>query len=155
MSSALPYMKFYPTDYLSDTQHLSTVEHGAYLLLIMNYWQRGTPLPDDDRRLSGIARLSFEQWLNVRSTLVEFFTVDAGFWRHNRIELEILSVQAKSIKASRAGKVSAAKRLGSNDFSTDVQQTFNGRSTTKRPFNHTDTDTDTDSNLTSKRDFSS
>jgi uncharacterized protein YdaU (DUF1376 family) len=140
-------MKFYPTDYLSDTQHLSTVEHGAYLLLIMNYWQRGTALPDDDRRLSGIARLSFEQWLNIRSTLADFFTIEDGFWRHNRIELEILAVQAKSIKASKAGKVSAAKRLGNNDFSTNVQQMYNGRSTTKRPFNHTDTDTDTDTDF--------
>jgi len=144
MSSALPYMKFYPTDYLSDTQHLTTVEHGAYMLLILNYWQRGGPLPDDDRRLSGIARLSFEQWLNVRSTLVEYFHVEGGFWRHNRVELELLAVQAKSKKASRAGKMSAAKRMSENNNLTSVERPLNNRSTTKRPFNHTDTDTDTD-----------
>ena len=142
MASALPYMKFYPTDYLSDTQHLTTVEHGAYLLLIMNYWQRGTPLPDDDRRLSGIARLSLEHWLNVRSTLVEFFVVEDGMWRHKRVDLELLAVNAKSKKASIAGKLSAAKRVSGNNNPTVVKQTLNGRLTTKRPFNHTDTDTE-------------
>jgi uncharacterized protein YdaU (DUF1376 family) len=144
MASALPYMKFYPTDYLSDTQHLSTLEHGAYMLLIINYWQRGAPIPDDDKRLSGIARMSVEQWLNVRPTVVDFFVVEGGFWRHKRIDTELLAVAAKSKKASQAGKISANKRLKNNGNLTFVEQTPSKRSTTKRPFNHTDTDTDTE-----------
>src|SRR4051794_27031196 len=36
-----PWMAFYPADYLGDTGHLSTTEHGAYALLIFNYWMRG------------------------------------------------------------------------------------------------------------------
>jgi hypothetical protein len=48
---AMPYMQFYVGDHLAATSDLSTLEQGAYLLLIFNYWQRGGPLPDDDTKL--------------------------------------------------------------------------------------------------------
>ena len=53
--AALPYMQLYIADYLADTMHLSAEEHGAYLLLMFNYWQTGKPIPKN--RLAKIARL--------------------------------------------------------------------------------------------------
>jgi uncharacterized protein YdaU (DUF1376 family) len=130
--AALPYMPLYVADYLADTAHLSTQAHGAYLLLIMNYWQRGEALPCEDRKLARIARMTDEEWAGVRDDIADFFTDEDGFWRHGRIEAELNKVREKSEKASSAGKASAQRR--SNERSTDAQQTFN----------HTDTDTDTD-----------
>lgn len=83
--SAPAWMPLYIADYLADTGHLSTVEHGAYLLLIMHYWQN-SGLPNDDRKLARICRLSLKQWQAIRSTIAELFGDE---WRHGRIEAEL------------------------------------------------------------------
>lgn len=79
-------MPLFVADYLADTAHLSAAEHGAYLLLIMNYWQREKPLPADDRKLARIARMSDAEWEQSRETLAEFFVVDGEGWSHRRAD---------------------------------------------------------------------
>jgi len=139
--AALPYMPLYIADYMADAAHLSMEEHGAYLLLIMTYWQRGKPLQDDDERLARICRTDVERWLNVRSAVVEFFEIKDGELRHKRIDQELKKVEAKSKKAKIAGKLSGEAR---RQTSENIEKT-NGRSTdAERTLNHTDTDTDTD-----------
>jgi uncharacterized protein YdaU (DUF1376 family) len=141
--AALPYMPLYVADYLADAAHLTTQEHGAYLLLIMTYWQRGEALPADEVKLARIARMTGEEWACVRDNLIEFFDITETEWRHNRVERELNLVRDKTEKARAAGRASAQRRL--NGRSTDVQQALNGRSASvQRTFNHTDTDTDTE-----------
>jgi uncharacterized protein YdaU (DUF1376 family) len=100
-------MPLYVGDYRRDTAHLTTLEHGAYLLLIMHYWETG-PLPDDDRRLAQIVGLSLKQWLAVRETVKSFFLRSAvkmnsqqlldGQLRHKRIDLEMEKAENISTK---------------------------------------------------------
>jgi uncharacterized protein YdaU (DUF1376 family) len=126
--AALPYMQFYVADYLADTMHLSTEEHGAYLLLIMNYWRRGKPLDGRNGRLASVVRMSNERWDSVEHTLREFFVVDEdGQWVHPRIEEELEKAQDRIDAAARAGRASAKAR--GNKRSTPVQRSSNGRST--------------------------
>ncbi|WP_440530474.1 DUF1376 domain-containing protein [Serratia nevei] len=138
--AALPYMQFYVADYLADTMHLSTEVHGAYLLLIFNYWQTGKPLPKN--RLAGIARLSNDRWTDVERSLNEFFIDDGNTWIHQRIERDLLTVKGAQSQRSEAGKISAQKRAQkkakenqsqSNDRSTGVERDGNDRSTNKDP----------------------
>jgi uncharacterized protein YdaU (DUF1376 family) len=96
------WMPFWVGDYLADTRHLSTIEHGAYLLLMMHYWQHDG-LPNDDRKLARIAGLSLKQWATYRPTLAEFFDDE---WRHGRLQHE-LSV---SLEKSATARVKAEKR---------------------------------------------
>lgn len=143
--AALPYMQLYVADYLADTAHLTTEEHGAYLLLLFSYWQTGKPLRSD--RLASVSRLSNERWADVEQTLKEFFHVSKGVWTHFRVEADLEKVESKSKKNSSAGKASAkAKALAkqaledndSTNVATNVEQTY------QRKVNHTDTDTDTE-----------
>ncbi|HID8400027.1 MULTISPECIES: DUF1376 domain-containing protein [Serratia] len=145
--AALPYMQFYVADYLADTMHLSTEEHGAYLLLIFNYWQTGKPLPKN--RLAGIARLSNDRWTDVERSLNEFFIDDGNTWIHQRIERDLLTVKGAQSQRSEAGKISAQKRAQkkakenqsqSNDRSTGVERDGNDRSTNKDPDKDKDKD---------------
>ena len=71
--ASLPFIQIYIADYMADTQHLTTEEHGAYLLLIFNYWQTGKPLRID--RLQMIARMG-----NDRSTTVQRPRSDSSFF---------------------------------------------------------------------------
>lgn len=116
-------MPLFVADYLADTAHLSAAEHGAYLLLVMNYWQRGKPLPADDRKLARIARMSDAEWLESRDTLAEFFHEADGLWSHKRIAAEIAVAEEKTVKAKKAARASVEARQA------NAQQTLSGRST--------------------------
>lgn len=97
-------MPLYVADYLADTGHLSAAEHGAYLLLIMHYWQNGA-LPNEDRRLARIARMSPAEWEDSRETLADLFSKN---WTHKRIDEELVAAEEISAKA----KAKAEKRWG-------------------------------------------
>jgi uncharacterized protein YdaU (DUF1376 family) len=95
-----PWMPLYVGDYLGDTGHLTTAQHGAYLLLMMHYWRKGE-LPDDDRQLSKIAKLPLKTWCDYRPTLQDFF--HSG-WKHKRIDAELERMMRVSEKRAIAGQ---------------------------------------------------
>jgi uncharacterized protein YdaU (DUF1376 family) len=105
------WMPVFIGDYLADTMHLSTEQHGAYLLLLFHLWRRGT-LPDDDGALAQITGLSRNAWSQTRPVLAEFFQIHDGLWRHGRVERERIRVTAKQISNSKQAKSAAARRWG-------------------------------------------
>ena len=104
--SALPYMPLYVADYLADTAHLGAVEHGAYLLLIMNYWQRGKPLPADDVRLARIARVDASQWPSVRAQIERQKRL-----RSERLALDQRTLSERSANAQRMTSVRSSIQI--------------------------------------------
>lgn len=110
----LPWFPIHVGDYLADTGHLSTAQHGAYLLLLFHSWKTGA-LPDDDEQLANIARMTTEEWRANRSTLLRFFRKDGDEgWRCARLERERQRIQETSkrraLAGSKGGTVSAMNR---------------------------------------------
>ncbi|CAN3992555.1 YdaU family protein [Methylocystis bryophila] len=103
-------MPLYIADYRADTMRLSTLEHGVYLLLIMEYWDKGS-LPDDDAQLAEIAGLSDKDWIRIRDRIRRFF--HSG-WKHKRIEAEL----AKAADLSSKRKASAEQRWANRGADT-------------------------------------
>lgn len=97
-----PWMPLYVADYQADTAHLSTAEHGAYLLLIMFYWTKGG-LPKDEEAIRRITRMSNRQWSQSRDVLKSLFGDE---WRHKRVDDEL----AKAIEKSSVNSANAKRR---------------------------------------------
>lgn len=103
------FMPLYIGDYLAGTNRLTTELHGAYLLLIMDYWMNGAP-PDDDHALASITKMSIDAWSIARAKLEHFFSIEDGFWKHKRIEQELRSAMDKKAKAAEKASKAASAR---------------------------------------------
>lgn len=122
--SSTPYMKFYIGDYLADTQHLSCMEHGAYMLLIMAYWQHGGPIEYDTDVLRRYTRTTLREFRNIERNVIKMFEVRDGLLVHSRIDRELEKRAQVSTMARHAINSRWAARH------TDVLQKNNGRNTT-------------------------
>lgn len=102
--SAPPYMKLYVADYLADTAHLKTREHGAYLLLLMALWRAGGKLPADDKTLAAKALCTASEWLSLKPIILPFFRVSRGKITQKRLGAELAKYENKICKLKEAGK---------------------------------------------------
>lgn len=114
------WMPLYIGDYLADTNRLTTEQHGAYLLLIMDYWRNGPP-PDDEEILQNVTRLSKFLWKKHGPVLQKFFTVENGVWRHKRIDEEMAGASSGKAAASEKARIAANARWSKNDAPSNAQ----------------------------------
>lgn len=97
------WMPLYVGDYLRDTSRLTTEQHGAYLLLIMDYFMNGA-LPDDDEVLASVTKMSERKWKSHKPTIARYFDIKGGYLYHSRIEEEILRGIERRSRARENGK---------------------------------------------------
>lgn len=120
----LPYQKMFWGDYLRDTRHLSTEEHGAYLLLIAAYWESGKALPDDNQQLARLTGLSLKKWKMVRPKISRFFEISEGHFYHFRIEKD-LAESAKAVEVYKEnGKKGGRPRKPIANPQDNLQQSY-------------------------------
>ena len=112
-------MPLYVADYLVDTAHLDAAESGAYLHLIMSYWVNGS-LPQEDKKLALIARMTTKQWNKAKATIKLFFGPD---WKHDRIEVELAKVIEISNKRKDAAEQMHAERRANAPAQADTLHT--------------------------------
>lgn len=81
-----PYMPIYISDLLAEAENLNAMEFGAYMLLLMFYWDnRG--LPDEERRLGYIIRsYDGKDWRKVRTKIKALFGPN---WTHAKLDVEL------------------------------------------------------------------
>jgi len=111
-------------DYLRDTRDLTTLQHGAYVLLIAHYWQHGG-LPTDEAQLATIAGVSTKTWRSIRDPIAAKFQPG---WKQKRVDTELNRADQKILQrqiagsrgGTRSGVSKAIKKgqslLNSNDF---------------------------------------
>ena len=109
MAATDHWMRFNVGDYLADTMHLTTFQHGIYLLLIMHYFKRGE-LPDDDASLARIAGVNVPQWRRQSAPVMALFSRQNGAWNHHRIDAERERARGISEVKQAAGKQGAERR---------------------------------------------
>lgn len=106
------YFEFYPGDYRRDTGRLSLAEHGAYLLLMTDYYGNEEPLPAALELLYRItgAQGATEQKA-VRAVAEAFFPVGDDGLRHNaRADAEIVKAQKRIKTAKENGAKGGRKK---------------------------------------------
>ena len=101
----MQWFKFYMGDFERDTGRLSLAEKGAYIALMSSYYAEESPLPSDKQQLYRIAGAHTKpEQAAVRSVLKYFDMVD-GSYRHKRIDGEI----AKACARAKQNKINAMK----------------------------------------------
>lgn len=103
------FMPLYIGDYLAGTSRLTTELHGAYMLLIMDYWMNGAP-PDNDQVLAAIVKMPVDAWSIARASIEHHFSIENGVWKHKRIDQELAAAyEKKRIAKEKAERAAAAR----------------------------------------------
>jgi uncharacterized protein YdaU (DUF1376 family) len=110
------WMPLYVGAYLGATMHLTTEQHGVYLLLLMACWKSGGRVPNTDDALASIARLSKARWKAHKGTILPFFKVADDYITHERVVSERARADEISEARSKSGIGGAASKWGSRDL---------------------------------------
>lgn len=104
------WMAFSVDDYVSNTMHLTTRQHGGYVLLICAAWKGKGFLPATDAGLMAVAKLTPREWKEDGATLKALLTWRGGEWVHERVEFEWNDARAIIDAKRTAGREGARKR---------------------------------------------
>lgn len=121
-----PYMPFWTDAYLGDTSHLKTIEHGAYMLLLIACWRtKDCTLPNDDKLLARYAGLGDKQWQRVKPIILKFFEVDEDTVSQRRLTKERVAVEQRSNQARKAANAKWLKTKETGDAGASSGQCSN------------------------------
>ena len=112
------WMPLYIGDYLSSTGRLTTEQHGAYMLMIMDYWKNG-PIPNDDQVLCQVTKLTPNALSKAKALLISFFEQCDNMLKHKRIDEEkAKAITRVELHHARAVAAASARWKKENDASS-------------------------------------
>ncbi len=91
---------FYADDWLSGPMDLSIDEEGAYIRVCALIYSKGRSIPDNERWLAGMCRVSTRRWRKLRHGLIDKgkITVMDGWIHQQRCEFELNRMAERSQK---------------------------------------------------------
>ncbi len=100
----LPWIRWFPGDYINKTRHLTVQQHGIYCLLLWQYYTNG-PISSNARGLLNVcqAHATAEQE-DLKLVLADFFVLRDGKYCHERADAEIAERLSKRELRRLAGK---------------------------------------------------
>jgi len=105
----IPYMPFYVGDFISDTLGLTATEVGAYMLLILAYWQNGGPIPNDKEWIRRVLRHP-KRFECILTCVSKYFTVTDTHYTHQRIDKELNKARTAYAQRALGARTANAKR---------------------------------------------
>jgi uncharacterized protein YdaU (DUF1376 family) len=96
------FIAFYTGDYQRKTQHLTTLQHGAYFLLLQHCWANDGRIPLEPESRAAIARMTLPEWKKIAPVVDRFF--DAGGY-NKRASEEVAKAEMISTKRALAGAI--------------------------------------------------
>lgn len=100
MNERMWYRRF-GADFIAGTLNLTLEQKGAYSLVLDLIYDRGGPIPDDDRYIAGVCGCSIRKWASIKSVLVssgKIILVDGRITnRRAEDEIEIRSKKARKL----------------------------------------------------------
>ena len=107
---AKAWMPFYIADYLADTGHLTTEQHGAFVLSLFHYWQSNQPLPANALQLQMICRcMDAAKFVQIWDVVSMFYIRDGDSWRNTRMDKELAKAHKLSEIRAKAANVRHSK----------------------------------------------
>lgn len=148
--SDIPAMLLWTDAYASKTDHLTTLEHGAYFLILKAMWNSKGYLPNDEVRLSRIAKLTLDKWRKISKTIMEFMTIEGSRITQNRLKLEFEIASGKMEKAREAGRAGgrakSLKKLQSTSSDAKEMPIANGKQSSSNIYSLPETSNQSSSN---------
>lgn len=113
-------MPLFVGDYLRDTVHLQTVEHGAYMLILMALWSQDGAIKSDPKYLARVTRMTPTKFKNAWAEIGTFFEDDGAMLTHPRITKELAKSLQIRAKNSQNAKSRWQKKPSKNNKSSDA-----------------------------------
>lgn len=120
------WIAFYMGDYQKDTNKLTTLEHGAYFLLLQECWTHGQ-IPLDPSERAAITKMPLKDWSKIAEKIGRYFNEDGTQKRATREiekaeETRLRKAVAGHLGGSRSGITRAIKAAAKHERSRNEAQ---------------------------------
>jgi uncharacterized protein YdaU (DUF1376 family) len=118
----MPWVRFFPSDWLGGTRGMSAVETGVYITLIATMYERNEPIVEDHARLARLCGASNSAFKKALETLLDegkIIRSPSGLW-NDRVEKEQVYLSEKSEVGSRAANARWKQKGNENNTGDDA-----------------------------------